>query len=129
MKRLILLLVILCIPLLPIQAMCATKTATFTWTQDSASLPVLAGWRVYQASAAGGPYTLLSSMTYDGTPKPSYTGTGTINQADGTSKTYYFVCRALGKSGLESGNSNEVSAVVDLTVPGVPVTFTVTITN
>jgi hypothetical protein len=129
MKRIILVLLCVGILLFPIHSMCASKTLTFTWNQDSGSLSILAGWKVYQATASGGPYTLLSSITYDGTPKSSYTGTGTINQSDGTSKVYYFVCRALGKSGLESANSNEVSATIDLTVPGVPVTFTVTVTN
>jgi hypothetical protein len=126
MKKIIIMLAVI---LLSLTGYAATKTATFTWTQPAADLPILAGWRVYSSATAGGPYTLLSSITYTGTPASSYTGTGTLTQADGTAKTWYFVCRALGKSGLESGNSNEVNAVIDLTVPGTPVTFTVTITN
>jgi hypothetical protein len=116
------------IMLLPgLVAFAATRTATFTWTQDAASLPKIQSWRVYSASTSGGPYTQLAEIAYDGSPKPSYTGSATLTQADGTAKTWYFICRAHGKNGIESGNSNEVSAVIDLTVPGTPVSFTVTI--
>ena len=126
MKKLIVLLVVL---LMAVSVFAATRTATFTWTQDAASLPLLSKWNVYSATKSGGPYTLLSSITYDGTPKAQYTGTGTLTQTDGSSATYFFICRALGKSGIESGNSNEVSATIDLTVPGVPINFQVVIST
>jgi hypothetical protein len=126
MKKLIVLLVVL---LMAVAGYAATRTATFAWTQDAASLPLLAKWNIYSATKSGGPYTLLSSITYDGTPKAQYTGSGTLTQADGTSQQYFFVCRALGKSGIESANSNEVSATIDLTVPGIPVSFQVLIST
>jgi hypothetical protein len=106
-----------------------TKTLNFGWQQASADLPNLATWRIYSSSTAGGPYALLTQIAYDGQAKPEYTGTATITQADNTAKTYYFICRAVGKNGNESGNSNEVSAVIDLIAPSTPVQFKVTISN
>jgi hypothetical protein len=107
----------------------ATKTLTFNWQQDAASLPSLQMWRIYSSTTDGGPYSLMSQIVYDGQAKPEYVGTSTITQGDNTSKVYYFVVRAVGKNGNESGNSNQVSATIDLTAPGVPVQFRVTISN
>ena len=107
----------------------ATKTLTFSWQQSTADLPNLQMWRIYSSTTQGAGYTLMTQIVYDGQAKPEYTGNATITQGDSTSKTYFFVCRAVGKNGNESGNSNEVSAVIDLTAPSTPVQFKVTISN
>lgn len=107
----------------------ATKTLTFGWQQASADLPNLQMWRIYSSVTPGAGYTLMSQVVYDGAAKPEYTGTATITQADNTARTYYFICRSVGKNGNESGNSNEVSAAIDLTAPSTPIQFRVTIGN
>jgi hypothetical protein len=126
MKKIIFLLAIL---LFPIHAFCDTRIATATWSQPAASLPNLASWKVYTASAAGGPYTLLATMPYDGTAKPTYSTTGTLTQAAGTVKNWYFIVRAVGKNASESPNSNEVMVPLDLSVMDAPVTLTITIST
>lgn len=107
----------------------ATKTLTFSWQQSTADLPNLQMWRIYSSTTQGAGYTLMTQIVYDGQAKPEYTGNATITQGDNTSKTYFFVCRAVGKNGNESGNSNEVSAVIDLASPSTPIQFKVTISN
>jgi hypothetical protein len=128
MKKLIIL-AILAILAFPISAMCDTRTATATWSQPAASLPNLASWKVYTSPTAGGPYTLLATMPYDGTARPTYTTTGTLTQAAGTIKNWYFIVRAVGKNGSESPNSNEVMVPLDLSVMDAPVTLTITIST
>ena len=107
----------------------ATKALTFSWQQSTADLPNLQMWRIYSSTTQGAGYTLMTQIVYDGQAKPEYTGNATITQGDNTSKTYFFVCRAVGKNGNESGNSNEVSASIDLSAPSTPIQFKVTISN
>ncbi len=102
---------------------------TFNWQQTSTDLPNLQMWRIYSSTTPGTGYTLLAQIIYDGAAKPEYTGTATITQPDNTAKTYYFICRAVGKNGNESGNSNEVNAAIDLTAPSTPIQFKVTKSN
>lgn len=108
------------------RAMADTKTMKFAWQQPG-DLSSLAGWKVYSATIPGGPYTLFSTIAYTGTAMQEYTGTATLTQAQGIKRTYYFILTAYGTNGLESGRSNEVSAVIDFTVPSIPVSFTVTV--
>ena len=128
MKKLIVL-ALLAILAFPINSFADTRTATATWSQPAASLPNLASWRVYTSPTAGGPYTLLSTMPYTGTPSPTYTTTGTLTQTSGTIKNWYFIVRAVGKNGSESPNSNEVMMPLDLSVMDAPVTLTITIST
>jgi hypothetical protein len=128
MKKIIVL-ALLAILAFPIHALCDTRTATATWSQPAASLPNLASWKVYTSPTAGGPYTLLATMPYTGTPAPTYTTTGTITQASNTVKNWYFIVRAVGKNGLESANSNEVMVPLDLSIMDAPVTLTITIST
>ena len=107
----------------------ATKTLNFAWQQSTADLPNLQMWRIYSSTTQGAGYTLMTQIVYDGQAKPEYTGSAQITQGDNTAKTYFFVVRAVGKNGNESGNSNEVSAVIDLTAPSTPIQFKVTISN
>jgi len=126
MKKLIVLLAIILTASL---SYADTRTATATWSQPAASLPNLASWRVYTSPTAGGPYTLLATMPYTGTPAPTYSTTGTLTQAAGTIKNWYFIVRAVGKNGSESVNSNEVMMPIDLSVMDAPVTLTITIST
>lgn len=69
-----------------------------------------AGYKVFMAETAGGPYTGLKAGLAD----TSYTVTGLTN-----GKTYYFVVQA-GNAGGNSPNSNEAAATVVMPPPGAP---------
>jgi hypothetical protein len=110
-------------------ASAGTKTITFLWQQDAADLPTLTGWKIYKADTAGGPYTLLYTINYNGTPSQEYTsGPQALVSPDGQIKTYYFVATAF-KPGSESAKSNEVSAVIDFKTLSVPIQFKLTVTT
>ena len=111
-------------------AFAGTKTINFAWEQGAADLPNLKEWRIHSSMTVGGPYTVLSTIPFDGTVKPSYAGSGTVTTIpNGQKATVYFVATAFGKSGIESGYSNEVSVLIDFTTVTVPINFKIVITN
>lgn len=83
-----------------------------TWNSNTES--DLAGYKVYQGTQAGGPYTKLGEVLPS--PTPSYTWSVPPN----TEATYYFVVTAFDNAGNESGYSNEASTYVDNKAPGAP---------
>ena len=107
----------------------AMSTLTFGWQQEATDLPNIKSWRIYKSNTSGSGYTLFQEIPYNGTPQQEYTAATSLAQPDGTKVVYYFVCRAVGTNNVESGSSNEVTAVVDWSAPSVPVLFKVTITN
>ena len=81
--------------------------ADLSWLANGES--DLAGYNVYRATSAGGPYTKVNG-TLVGTN--SYTDVGLTN---GT--TYYYVVTAVDTSNNESADSNEASVVPDGSLP------------
>jgi Abnormal spindle-like microcephaly-assoc'd, ASPM-SPD-2-Hydin len=76
-------------------------SVNLSWTPSSSAV---VGYNVYRASISGGPYTRINSSLNAG-----------ANYADGTvqsGQTYFYVTTAVNSSGMESGYSNQVSAVV-----------------
>ncbi len=82
------------------------------WSDNSE--PDLAGYTVFRADTAGGPYTSLAP----GLAASVYSDTGVVN---GT--TYYYVVTATDTSGNESANSNEVEATPVATAGPEPIDF------
>lgn len=82
-----------------------------TMNEDGTTLTDLAGYRFYQSSTSGGPYTLIRD-------EPDETNCGHVitDVADGT---YYFVATAYNVPGVESAYSGEASKTVT-TVPNPP---------
>lgn len=81
-----------------------THSVTLNWAASAS--PTVTGYKVYRSLISGGPYTLLTTSLVNAT---SYT--------DGTvlgGLTYYYVVTAVDSSGLESGYSPQVQAVVPL---------------
>ncbi|OIR15064.1 xyloglucanase Xgh74A precursor [mine drainage metagenome] len=78
---------------------------TLSWTPSSGAT----SYNVQRATVSGGPYTIISSPS-----GANYTDGGLTN---GT--TYYYVVSAVSSAGA-SGNSAEVSAAPQLTVPTAP---------
>jgi fibronectin type 3 domain-containing protein len=76
-------------------------TAVLSW---QASGSTAAGYNVYRSSTSGGPYTRLNS-TIDATA--SYSDS-TVQSG----QTYYYVVTQLDSTGLESGYSSQVTAVI-----------------
>jgi hypothetical protein len=88
------------------------KIIGFAW--DANTETDLAGYKMYCGSTSGGPYTFVKSVT-----QPITTTTNDFT----TSGTYYCVLTAYDSSGNESGYSNQVMVVVDLTPPAAPKNF------
>lgn len=93
-----------------------TSSVTLAWTANTE--PDLAGYKVYQGTAAGGSYVLKATLG----KVTTHTLSGL---ADGT---YYFVVTAYDTSALESGYSNEVTKTLDTLAPAAPSSLTITIT-
>jgi hypothetical protein len=103
---------------------------SFEWQQAAADTQAgsdFAGWKLYRAETSGGPWTLLATINYSGTPAAAYTTTQSMTSPIGEEKTWYFVLTAFDRSGNETTYSNEALARVDFKPPGVPSQFTVTI--
>ena len=98
----------------------------FNWNQEITT--DFAGWRLYQAPAAGGSYELALTIMYDGNSSEVYSKDLTIPVVVGGPVDYFFVLTAFDTAGNESGNSNEVKyTATDTTPPGEPQTLTVTV--
>jgi hypothetical protein len=76
-------------------------SAALSWT---ASTSTVSGYNVYRGTVNGGPYTLINLSLVTG---PSYTDT-TVQSG----VTYYYVTTAVDSSGVESVDSNQVTAVI-----------------
>src|SRR3989449_35826 len=72
-----------------------------SWT---ASTSVVAGYNIYRGTVSGGPYTRINASL-----EPATLYTDSAVQAG---QTYYYVTTAVDASGVESGYSNVVQAVV-----------------
>ncbi len=77
-------------------------SVALTWTASTTS--GVTGYDVYRGTISGGPYTLLNSSP---TSSTSYTDT-TVEAG----QTYYYVATAVNSSGVQSTDSNQVTAVV-----------------
>jgi len=87
------------------------------------------GWKMWYGTVSGGPYTQFgSTVVWSGTVAAQYQGVGTLTAPAGQETMYYFVCDAWNKPGTStpenSTYSNQVSFLVDLKPPTVPVVTT-----
>ena len=76
-------------------------SAALSWT---ASTSTVSGYNVYRGTVSGGPYTLINPSLVTGL---SYTDT-TVQSG----LTYYYVTTAVDSSGVQSVDSNQVTAVI-----------------
>jgi hypothetical protein len=77
-------------------------SVTLNWTASTSANVV--GYRIYRATAAGGPYTAVNATPVAGTSYVDHTVRGGV--------TYYYVARSVDNTGAESANSNEAPAVI-----------------
>ena len=120
---------ILCLAFV-VPAVAQTKQVdlTFDWQQNISA--DFYGWKLWYSTTSGGPYTQLGSdILYTPPPSPPYTSDELIIAPDGAETTYYFVVNACDSAGNNSGDSNEVSYLVDFLAPDIPVQLNVTITT
>jgi hypothetical protein len=89
----------------------ANVTKTFGWAQAGEDLPYLKEWRLYSATAEGGPYTLAATVPYGGTPQAEYTSAQTITFPDGANTTKWFRLTAVNVENIESVPSNTISVL------------------
>ena len=76
-------------------------SAKLSW---KASTSVVRGYNIYRATHAGGPYSRINPEVH---PSTTYVDSKVVSGI-----TYYYVITAVGPSGVESGYSNEVVAVI-----------------
>jgi hypothetical protein len=88
--------------LLALSANLLAADVVLAWDPNSES--DLAGYNVFQANAAGGPYAKIGSTGV--LAAPTYTVSGLLPG------TYFWVVTAFNTAGQESGYSNEVSKVI-----------------
>ncbi len=74
-------------------------TVDLSWNPSSSTV---AGYNLYRGGVSGGPYTKINSSTL-----ASY-----IDTSVQSGQTYYYVTTAVDSNGVESGYSNEASALV-----------------
>jgi hypothetical protein len=86
---------------------------TFLWHQQLANPNRLAGWKLYQSIASGGPYTLIQTIPFT-TAQNEYKASISVKIPPGQGKTFYFVLTAFNTSGAESKYSNEASLTLDI---------------
>lgn len=84
----------------------------FAWNPNTET--DLAGYRIYQGNATGGPYTQMGEIGV--MPQPQFVW----QVPPGTEAMRYFVVTALDAAGNESGYSNEVAVRVDNVGPNPP---------
>jgi hypothetical protein len=77
-------------------------SVTLNWNASTSANVV--GYNVYRGGQSGGPYSKINSAL-----DPSTTDTDTNVQGG---QTYYYVVTAVDASGLESGYSNQVQAII-----------------
>jgi hypothetical protein len=83
-----------------LQALRKTHTVRLTWR---ASISKAAGYNVYRSTLPGENYVRINTSLV-----PGLTYTDTVENG----VTYYYVARAVDARGLESVNSNEISAAI-----------------
>lgn len=113
MKKLIAAIAILLMAL-ALNAWAGTTNVTFDWDASTGAT----GYKLYQGTTSGGPYTMAKDC---GATKPC-----TITAIpDGT---YFWVATAYDQAGNESAYSNQVTKILDATAPNAPGNFKVTVT-
>lgn len=85
---------------------------TFLWQQQPPAPNDLAGWRLYQSTTPGGPYTLVQTIPFT-IAQTEYRASVPIKVSGGQLTTLYFVLTAYDTSGNESIHSNEASLTLD----------------
>ena len=88
------------------------ETRTFAWEQRSPVSNDLAGWKLYQSTTSGGPYTLIQTIPYVAT-QTEYRTSVPLKVPDNRFNTLYFVLTAYDTSGNESRYSNETSLILN----------------
>ena len=79
-----------------------SHSVTLTWTASASS--GVTGYNIYRSQTNGGPYTQLNSTAISGT---SY-----VDTSVSAGQTYYYVATAAGQGSVQSGYSNQASAMV-----------------
>ena len=101
-------------------------SATLSWTNpttrvDGSPLTNLALINVYRATAVGGPYSKVTSVT---APAVTYTD---LNLAGGF--TYFYEVTAVDANGIESAFTNPVSKAIAVSPPNPPSSVTIASTT
>lgn len=100
------------------------KTLKFSWQQVLPEPNDLAGWRLYSSLTPEGERVLVAEIPFV-EAQTDYVTEQVIEISD--SGNIYFMVSAYDTSGNESGMSDPVFEVFDITPPLVPINLTITI--
>jgi len=106
-----------------------TSTLSFTWTYETAWLPKIEKWSLWESETSGSAFTKVVDIPYDSESSPPYTTSVVIdvNQEDVT-KYYVLVAhRGAENNSAFSENSNEVEVRIDKMPPKSPFEFKIKI--
>jgi len=97
-----------CVELMAVEA---DDIVTFTWKQGD--IERVKEWKLYMGEVQGGPYNILATVPYSGTPGDTYTTSQEMTVNAGEMKTFYFTLVTFTPNEVFSDNSNEASVVID----------------
>jgi hypothetical protein len=107
-----------------------SQTLTFSWTYDTAWLPKIEKWSLYESDSQGGPYTKVVDIPYDPSVSPPYTTDVVLPVPAGQKVTKYYIIKAhrtAKNNSAFSSDSNELTIVIDRMPPKAPFTLKVKI--
>lgn len=107
-----------------------SQTLTFTWSYETAWLPKIEKWTLFQGDTADGPWVEVVDIPYDPNVSPPYTTDVSLPIPEGEKVTKYYVLvafRPQANNSAYSANSNVVSVTVDRMPPKAPFEFKIKI--
>ena len=107
----------------------ANSTLSFTWTYETAWLPKIEKWSLWESETSGSAFTKVVDISYDPNLSPPYTTSVVIDVNQGEVTKYYVLVahRGVENNSASSGNSNEVTVIIDKMPPKSPFEFKIKI--
>jgi hypothetical protein len=100
----------------------SSNTLSFSWTYETAWLPKIEKWVLWESDTSGGTKTKVADVLYDPNADPPYTTDVVIEVPDAEITKYYTMTahRSAANNGATSGYSNEISVSIDKMPPKSP---------
>ena len=102
------------------------STLSFKWNYETAWLPKIEKWSLWESETSGSNYTKVSDIPYDPNAAPPYGTDVAVSVPEGSKVTKYYVLvthRSAENNYVYSSNSNEVTVVINKMPPKSPFEF------
>lgn len=99
-----------------------SNTLSFTWSYQTAWLPKIEKWILWESETSGGTKTQVVEVPYDPNATPPYTTDVVITAPTSEITKYYTMTthRSAGNNNATSGYSNEIAVTIDKMPPKSP---------